>query len=88
MQKDIVFKLGGAKDHHYKHITLPNGMRCLLISTEAKTSHAALSVPVGSGCDPDGYAGVAHFLEHMLFQGSKKYPSHTEYKDFIDSRGG
>ena len=83
MQKDTEFKLGGACNHHFKHITLPNGLRCLLISNYGDESFASLSVPVGSGCDPAGYSGVAHFLEHMLFQGSKKYTSHTEYMDFI-----
>lgn len=48
---------------------------------------------VGSGnlCDPkaspDGKVpridGLAHFCEHMLFLGTKKYPQENHYKSFI-----
>lgn len=33
-----------------------------------------MNVGVGSLMDPKKYKGIAHFLEHMLFLGSKKYP--------------
>lgn len=32
--------------------------------------------------------GTAHFLEHMLFMGSEKYPSENEYSVFIKDNGG
>lgn len=32
--------------------------------------------------------GLSHYLEHMLFMGSKKYPSENEYDDFISKHGG
>lgn len=32
--------------------------------------------------------GIAHFLEHMLFLGSKKYPNGTYFNDFIAKNGG
>jgi insulysin len=32
--------------------------------------------------------GLAHFLEHMLFTGSAKYPSEGEYHEFIQQNGG
>ena len=31
--------------------------------------------------------GIAHFLEHILFKGSKKY-SHRQIKQEIEGRGG
>jgi len=32
--------------------------------------------------------GTAHFLEHMLFMGSEKYPKINDYKEYISSHGG
>lgn len=33
-----------------------------------------LCVGVGSFSDPPEIPGMAHFLEHMVFMGSEKYP--------------
>ena len=44
----------------------------------AKKAAAALSVAVGSLCDPLALPGLAHYLEHMLFMGSAKYPDENE----------
>jgi len=74
---------------NYKHITLPNQMQCLLVSDEeADKSAASLDVNVGFALDPKPYFGCAHFLEHMLFQGSEKYPSEKEYFEYMKSNGG
>jgi insulysin len=73
----------------YKHFTLPNKMQCLVISDmEADKSAASLDVHVGCSLDPKPYFGTAHFLEHMLFMGSTKYPSENEYSEFISDNGG
>eukprot|EP00656_Telonema_subtile_P056373 TRINITY_DN8994_c0_g1_i1.p1 TRINITY_DN8994_c0_g1~~TRINITY_DN8994_c0_g1_i1.p1 ORF type:complete len:937 (+),score=241.05 TRINITY_DN8994_c0_g1_i1:184-2994(+) len=32
--------------------------------------------------------GLAHFLEHMLFTGTEKYPSEGEYAEFVAQNGG
>ena len=34
------------------------------------------------------FQGLAHFLEHMLFLGSVKYPEMNEYNNLIHSNGG
>jgi secreted Zn-dependent insulinase-like peptidase len=47
-----------------------------------------MDVFVGNGSDPEQWNGLAHFLEHMLFLGTKKYPDAGEYQDFIKSNGG
>jgi Secreted/periplasmic Zn-dependent peptidases, insulinase-like len=31
---------------------------------------------------------MAHFLEHMLFMGSKKYPDESEYGKYINQNSG
>ncbi|MDX5335023.1 MAG: insulinase family protein, partial [Marinobacter sp.] len=38
--------------------------------------------------DPADREGLAHFLEHMLFLGTEKYPDPGEYQQFIRSHGG
>lgn len=43
---------------------------------------------VGALKDPVEFQGLAHFLEHMLFMGSEKYPDEAEYKRFIKLHGG
>ncbi|CAA0081617.1 Protease 3 [BD1-7 clade bacterium] len=74
---------------HYRYLTLANGLPVLLINDpDAQFSAASLDVFVGSGMDPDDRAGLAHFLEHMLFLGTKKYPNPGEYQAFIKANGG
>tara|TARA_R110002074_G_scaffold401092_1_gene598142 strand:+ start:6854 stop:9700 length:2847 start_codon:yes stop_codon:yes gene_type:complete len=73
----------------YLSITLDNNLDVMLISdsTSDKAS-AALDVYVGSSNDPQDFLGLAHFLEHMLFLGTKKYPNPDEYQKFISDHGG
>ena len=73
----------------YKLVTLENQLQVLLISDpEADKSAASIDVGVGCALDPKPLYGTAHFLEHMLFMGSKKYPSENEYSEFIKNSGG
>jgi insulysin len=70
-------------------IKLDNGLEAYIISDPLlKESGAALSVGCGSWDDPAEYPGMAHFLEHMLFMGTKAYPDEAEYSSFIQSHGG
>ena len=73
----------------YRYLELDNRLKILLVSDkETDKSAAALDVYVGSGSDPAGWPGLAHFLEHMLFLGTKKYPSADAYQAFIKNNGG
>lgn len=47
-------------------------------ASKVKKAAAAVAVGVGSLCDPEKMQGLAHYLEHMLFMGSKKYPDENE----------
>ena len=49
---------------------------------------AALIVGAGSFHDPPGVQGMAHFLEHMLFMGTEKYPVENAYDSFLSKYGG
>jgi len=39
-------------------------------------------------CDPDDLLGIAHFCEHMLFLGTKKYPQQNDFNQFLSQNGG
>ncbi|MCV6588980.1 MAG: insulinase family protein [Marinobacterium sp.] len=77
-------------DHRdYQGFTLDNKLRVLVISDpNTQKAAASLDVGTGSGANPEDRAGLAHFLEHMLFLGTEKYPQAGEYKAFISSGGG
>uniref|UniRef100_A0A3P8UIK5 Nardilysin b (N-arginine dibasic convertase) n=1 Tax=Cynoglossus semilaevis TaxID=244447 RepID=A0A3P8UIK5_CYNSE len=49
---------------------------------------AALCISVGSFSDPDDLPGLAHFLEHMVFMGSEKYPAENGFDAFLKKHGG
>ena len=70
-------------------LSLENGLDVLLVSDpDVHRSAAALSVGTGYLYDPKEKAGLAHYLEHMLFLGTKKYPEVGSYKKFLDSHSG
>ncbi len=76
-------------ERRYQYLELRNGMKVLLISdAKADKAAASLDVAVGSASDPKGREGLAHFLEHMLFLGTTKYPAPGEYQHYISSHGG
>ena len=74
-------------DRVYHQFTLDNNLRCLVVSdpTTDKSS-AALDVNVGQYSDP--IPGLAHFLEHMLFMGTTKYPDENDYQAYLSQHGG
>lgn len=70
-------------------IKLQNGLKALLISDPSlDKSGAALSVEAGSYQNPKEYLGLAHFLEHLLFLGTEKYPDESGYHRYLDEHGG
>ncbi|GGY66057.1 peptidase M16 [Cellvibrio zantedeschiae] len=76
-------------NREYRYLTLSNNLRVLLISDPAaEKSAAALNIHVGSHQNPKERPGLAHFLEHMLFLGTEKYPAADEYQEFISQHGG
>ena len=75
--------------NNYHLITLPNNLKVLLVSDpQAERFSASLSVNVGSFQDPEQQQGLAHFLEHMLFLGTEKYPESGNYQSYINTHGG
>lgn len=73
----------------YRYLMLNNKLRVLLISDPyAEKAAAALNVHIGHNQNPVDRPGLAHFLEHMLFLGTEKYPQAGEYQAFISQHGG
>lgn len=73
----------------YRPLELDNGLRAIVVSdSQCDKSAAALTVNVGSLFDPAEIQGLAHFLEHMLFLGTEKYPKEEEYKEFLAQHAG
>ena len=72
----------------YSFIQLANGLKVLIVS-DPTTKISAASLTVLSGSYNDGpIPGLAHFCEHMLFLGNKKYPIPDSFITYISERGG
>src|SRR3990167_5711157 len=72
----------------YKLTALKNGLRVITVPIPTLESAAVtLWVGVGSRFEEEKQAGVSHFLEHMVFKGSKKFPSARAVSLAVDSIG-
>lgn len=64
-------------------------MKVILVSDkDAPKSLAALALPVGSLEDPNSQLGLAHYLEHMVLMGSKRYPQPDNLSESLKKHGG
>lgn len=69
--------------------TLQNGLRVILVDTNAfPTLTTLLLVGAGSRYENDQNNGIAHFLEHMFFKGSTKYPNTFIISSILEGMGG
>lgn len=89
VESDVVVTKSPNDPREYRYLVLDNRLRVLLVSDPASDKAAAsLTVQRGSFHDPVEFPGLAHFLEHMLFIGTQKYPEVDGYQQFIDAHGG
>ncbi len=73
----------------YVRTTLPNGLRLLTTHMPGmRSASIALFFAVGSRYETSELAGVSHFIEHMLFKGSERYPSARLISEAIEGVGG
>ncbi|XP_019084921.1 PREDICTED: insulin-degrading enzyme-like 2 isoform X1 [Camelina sativa] len=73
----------------YRRIVLKNSLEVLLISDpDTDKCAASMNVSVGSFSDPEGLEGLAHFLEHMLFYSSEKFPEENGLFKYVIEHGG
>lgn len=70
-------------------MVLDNGLEvCIFFNPEMQEAVGALSVEAGSWDDPNEFAGMAHFVEHLVFLGSQQYPKEDDFLEYIHQRGG
>lgn len=74
---------------NYLRTTLANGLRLLTTPMPGmRSASIAFSFAVGSRYEQDAVAGVSHFIEHMLFKGSRRYPGARAISEAIEGVGG
>lgn len=72
----------------YNVHTLPNGLRIILTPMkENKTATVIVMTGTGSRYENEHENGLAHFLEHMFFKGTKKRPSAKAISEELDAVG-
>lgn len=54
---------------------------------EAQSTTLLVTVPHGSRHETDQQAGLAHFFEHLVFKGAKKYPTPEAIAQALDNYG-
>ncbi|MBI2599528.1 insulinase family protein [Candidatus Daviesbacteria bacterium] len=72
----------------HKLVTLSNGLTLITIDLPRLESVTTLvAVGAGSRYETKKINGISHFLEHMFFKGSKKYPSAELIATLVDGVG-
>lgn len=77
------------KNSLFSKFILPNGLQIItqhLPSVDSITIY--LTVGAGPRFETEETAGLAHFLEHMLFEGTDHFPSSKELATYIENVGG
>ena len=62
-------------------------MNIIKIHEESNTTLMGIMVPIGSYYEPPELKGISHFLEHMMFKGTKTR-SQLDINDSIERYGG
>ncbi|QIP84994.1 hypothetical protein GLX30_14250 [Streptomyces sp. Tu 2975] len=70
-----------------RHV-LGNGLR-VLVDTVPREPLTAVAVHYGAGfrSEPRGRAGLAHLVEHMMFEGSERHPDRAYFAGLLASGG-
>ncbi len=72
-----------------QEFTLENGLQVIFIDTKTfPTLTTLLLIGAGSRYENEKNNGIAHFLEHMFYKGSKKYPNPKIISQIIEGMGG
>ncbi len=72
----------------YKISKLKNGITLIKVPVAGSKAVTLMSMfPVGSRYEHKKISGISHFVEHMLFKGTKKRPTHLEISRELDALG-
>lgn len=69
-------------------IRLPNKLKILHTKLPVRSATALILVRAGSRYEEKRINGLAHFVEHMFFKGTKKRPTALEISTLVDGIGG
>jgi hypothetical protein len=85
---DSITNLAGHKAQ-VRALRLSNGLNVVMWSDgRMDKAGSAVAFDAGSWSDPLQHAGVAHFLEHMVFMGSSQHPQQDVLFAFLAQHGG
>ena len=97
LESDVEVRKSPGDLNEYAYFVLPNKVKVFLIQDNNQMelesdidslAFCSMSVNVGSLNDPMDRQGLAHFLEHMIFMGSEKYPEEAGYSEHVTAHGG
>ncbi len=84
----IPFKILTKKNFEPHEFELNNGLKVIVLENKrAPVIAQMLWYDFGSGVEEKGKSGLAHFMEHLMFKGTRKFPENT-YSNFISRIGG
>jgi predicted Zn-dependent peptidase len=71
----------------WKIYQLDSGLRAVVVPMAVPSVTALVMVKVGSRNEPKDLRGVSHLVEHMVFKGTKKYPTALKLASAVDAVG-
>ena len=85
-QENYEWKIAKSGDYEYKYVEndpshtrfykLENGLTVMLSPSHEKPRiQSFIAIKAGSKTDPSTHTGLAHYLEHMLFKGTRQFGS-------------
>ena len=86
---DIIGQQEVPEDSAVRKGTLPNGLTYYIYpnTQPEKRVFLRLVVKVGSLVEQDNERGIAHFVEHMMYKGSKHFPTSDDVHGFLRRNG-
>ena len=85
--KDYKFQSVPGDPMHTRIYTLDNGLKVYLsVNNEKPRIQTYIAVRTGSRNDPAETTGLAHYLEHLMFKGTKRFGTidHAKEKPYLD----
>ena len=84
----LMFSSAEASPPKVSQFVLPNGLQVVVIPDHrAPVVTQMVWFKVGAMDDPQGFSGLAHFFEHMMFRGTKSVPG-DQYARTLTRNGG
>ncbi|MFC1967064.1 M16 family metallopeptidase [Chloroflexota bacterium] len=73
----------------YQQTVLDSGLRVATSNMpHARSASIGIFIATGSRYEPEPLGGISHFIEHMLFKGTKRRPTSRQLSEAIEGVGG